>query len=218
MTTAQPQVIRVAILQADPLRSVGLHTILGSEADFEVREVSINTVLNGAPYDILLLGSDGHKLHSAMAAMRSVWPDVRVIATGMGNSEEDVLRALSAGAKGYVAEEATPAEMKEAIRTVHAGSVWAPGHALSTFIERVTLSPRSLAAPANDEVRISQRERQVLKLLVAGRSNREIGDALGIEERTVKAHVAQLLRKVGVQNRIALSVHAVTHALLTARQ
>ena len=217
MTTAQPQVIRVALLQADPLRAVGLHTILGSETDFLVREVSMNSVLNGAPYDILLLGSDGHKVHSAMAALRSVWSDVRVIATGKGNTEEDVLRALSAGAKGYVAEDATPAELKEAIRTVHAGSVWAPGHALSTFIERVTLSPRSVA-PASDEVRISQRERQVLKLLVAGRSNREIGDALGIEERTVKAHVAQLLRKVGVQNRIALSVHAVTHSLLTARQ
>ncbi len=217
MTTAPPQVIRVAILQTDPLRSVGLNTILGSEADFQVREVSMNSVLNGAPYDILLLGSDGHKLHSAMAALRSVQPDVRVIATGKGNTEEDVLGALCAGAKGYVAEDATPAELKEAIRTVHAGSVWAPGHALSTFIERVTLSPRSVA-PASDEVRISQRERQVLKLLVAGRSNREIGDALGIEERTVKAHVAQLLRKVGVQNRIALSVHAVTHSLLSARQ
>ena len=54
-----------------------------------------------------------------------------------------------------------------------------------------------------------------MKLLVAGRSNKEIGDALGIEERTVKAHVSQLMRKVGVQNRIALSVHAITHSLLS---
>ena len=55
---------------------------------------------------------------------------------------------------------------------------------------------------------------QVLELLVVGRSNKEIGSVLGIEERTVKAHVAKLMRKVGVQNRIALSVHAITHSLV----
>ena len=54
-------------------------------------------------------------------------------------------------------------------------------------------------------------------MLVAGRSNKEIGSPLGIQERTVKAHVAKLLRKVGVQNRIALSVHALTHSLVNAK-
>ena len=63
-------------------------------------------------------------------------------------------------------------------------------------------------------VQFTERERDVLEMLVAGRSNKEIGSALGIEERTVKAHVAKLMRKVGVQNRIALSVHAITHSLL----
>ena len=56
----------------------------------------------------------------------------------------------------------------------------------------------------------------MLELLVVGRSNKEIGSVLGIEERTVKAHVAKLMRKVGVQNRIALSVHAITHSLVTS--
>ena len=66
-------------------------------------------------------------------------------------------------------------------------------------------------------VTFTDREKEVLELLVAGRSNKEIGSALGIEERTVKAHVAKLMRKVGVQNRIALSVHAITHSLVTAK-
>ena len=63
----------------------------------------------------------------------------------------------------------------------------------------------------------TSREREVLELLVAGRSNKEIGSPLGIGERTVKAHVAKLLRKVGVQNRIALSIYALTHSLVTAK-
>jgi DNA-binding NarL/FixJ family response regulator len=61
------------------------------------------------------------------------------------------------------------------------------------------------------------REKEVLEMLVPGRSNKEIGSPLGIQERTVKAHVAKLLRKVGVQNRIALSIYAITHSLVTAK-
>jgi DNA-binding NarL/FixJ family response regulator len=60
----------------------------------------------------------------------------------------------------------------------------------------------------------TSREAQVLKMLVEGCSNKEIASPLGIRERTVKAHVAKLLRKVGVQNRIMLSVHAVNHSLV----
>ena len=86
---------------------------------------------------------------------------------------------------------------------------------LATFIERSTASARKVQPQTDDK--ISDREREVLRLLVSGCSNREIAGELGIEERTVKAHVAQLLRKVGVQNRIALSVHAVTHSLLSTK-
>ena len=80
------------------------------------------------------------------------------------------------------------------------------------FIERVTTSTGRIF-PAG-RVTFTDREKEVLELLVAGRSNKEIGSALGIAERTVKAHVAKLLRKVGVQNRISLSVHAITQGLV----
>ena len=75
------------------------------------------------------------------------------------------------------------------------------------------------AAPhAEEPLVFTEREREVLHLLVSGHSNKEIGAALGIEERTVKMHVAKLLRKAGVTNRIALSVHALTHSLLGVNQ
>ena len=111
-------------------------------------------------------------------------------------------------------EAASPAEFIQAMRIVHAGSVWAPSRVLSIFIERVTSSPGRIF-PAG-RVTFTDREKEVLELLVVGRSNKEIGSVLGIEERTVKAHVAKLMRKVGVQNRIALSVHAITHSLVTS--
>ena len=61
------------------------------------------------------------------------------------------------------------------------------------------------------------REKEVLTMLVAGCTNREIAAPLGIEERTVKAHVAKLMRKVGMPNRVMLSVHAITHSLVAPR-
>ena len=80
------------------------------------------------------------------------------------------------------------------------------------FIERVSNLPRCIFP--GGRITFTDREKEVLEMLVKGRSNKEIGSALGIEERTVKAYVAKLMRKVGVQNRIALSVHAVTHSLV----
>ena len=112
-------------------------------------------------------------------------------------------------------EAAGPKEFVQAIRIVHQGSVWAPRKVLSMFIERVSSAPGRIF-PAG-RVAFTDREKEVLEMLVAGRSNKEIGSALGIEERTVKAHVAKMMRKVGVQNRIALSVHAITHSLVTAK-
>jgi DNA-binding NarL/FixJ family response regulator len=106
-------------------------------------------------------------------------------------------------------------EFVQAIRVVHQGSVWAPRRVLSTFVERVITSPGHIF-PAG-RVTFTVREKEVLELLVASRSNKEIGSALGIGERTVKAHVGKLLRKVGVQSRVTLSVHAITHNLVTAK-
>src|SRR5882762_6909628 len=100
-------------------------------------------------------------------------------------------------------------------RGQYGGPVWAPRRVLSLFIERVTTGPGRVF-PAG-RVAFTDREKEVLEMLVVGRSNKEIGSVLGIEERTVKAHVAKLMRKVGVQNRIALSVHAITHSLVATK-
>ncbi len=209
--------IRVSVVESDPVRFLGLHTIFSSDPGMQVRASTIPAILHNPDEDVILItAGTGAALQAAMSALKAVRPGVRIIVTGPGNRDEDILRAISAGAKGYVAEEASPEEFKRAIREVHSGSVWAPGRVLASFIERATASYRR--TQPRDDSKISRREREVLRLLVAGCSNREIADQLGIIERTVKAHVAQLLRKVGVQNRIALSVHAVTHSLLSQQQ
>jgi DNA-binding NarL/FixJ family response regulator len=213
--SSRPKLIHVSVLESDPVRSVGLQAVLSSEPDMKVCAGTVESVLESRYDELVLMTTDrGPTFSAALFALKTVRPGIRIIVTGPGKRDEDILRAVTAGAKGYVPQEAPSDILKKAIREVHAGSVWIPRRVVATFIERAT-APRTLPRTAPP---ISPREREVLRLLVSGCSNREIGLELGVTEPTVKAHIAQLLRKTGVPNRIALSVHAITKALLnTAR-
>ena len=208
--------IRIAVLESDPLRFVGFRALFDTESDLEILASSIPELSSLGSVDLVLLGSrNGQNLFDTMAGLKAARPGLKIMVTGSGDDDETILKALAAGAIGYVEEAAAPLEFVQAIRMIHQGSVWAPRRVLSMFIERVITSPGRIF-PAG-RVTFTAREKEVLELLVASRSNKEIGSALGIAERTVKAHVAKLFRRVGVQNRIALSVHAITHCLVTAK-
>jgi DNA-binding NarL/FixJ family response regulator len=209
----QRQPVRVAVIESDPLRFVGLRTCLASESDFELSSTSLGDAGAQQNIDLVLLGHHaGSNLFELVATLKAARPDLKVLVMGAGMDEENILKAIASGAKGYIDEAAAPTEFKQAFRVVSYGSVWAPRRVLSLFIERVSNSPGRIF-PAG-RVCFTHREKEVLEMLVAGRSNKEIGTPLGITERTVKAHVSKLMRKVGVQNRIALSVHAITNSLV----
>ncbi len=207
------QSIHVAVVENDPLRLIGFCAIFEGDTEFDLASFSPSSIFNAHGYDLVLIGSrTGAAMYDVMAGLKSLNPTVRLIATGNLHNEELALRALTAGAKGYIDESSSAEEFKQAIRAVHSGSVWAPSELLSKFIERVSNVPRR--STPEQPLMFTEREREVLYLLVSGRSNKEIGEALSIEERTVKGHVTKLMRKTGVTNRIALSVHALTHSLV----
>jgi DNA-binding NarL/FixJ family response regulator len=208
--------IHVAVVESDPLRFIGFRALFESEPDLELQAVTAAEIATRSNIDLILLGGRGSQnLFDLMAGLKASRPDLRILVTGLNADDETILKAVMAGAKGYIDEAATTAEFAQAIRTVHQGSVWAPRRVLSMFIERVSSSPGKIF-PAGHVV-FTDREKEVLELLVAGHANKEIGAVLGIVERTVKSHVAKLLRKVGVDNRVTLSVHAITHSLVTRR-
>ena len=130
---------------------------------------------------------------------------------GSESDDETIISAIGAGAKGYLEETATPEQVMQCIEVVESGSIWAPRRVLSAFVDRMLHS--SEKPVLRHEFNFTEREGAVLRLLVAARSNREIAETLGIEERTVKSYVARLMRKVGVENRIALSIHAASRVL-----
>ncbi|HMH01677.1 MAG TPA: response regulator transcription factor [Terriglobales bacterium] len=212
---AKKPLIRIAVVGTDPLQFVGFKAAFHSERDFELISSSLLDVGMQQNIDLVLLGNrSSQNLSDVMATLKATRPNLRIIVIGSGMEDETLLKAIAFGAMGYVDLVASPADFVHAIRVVSLGSVWAPRRVLSVFIERVSQSPGRFF-PAG-RTAFTAREKEVLELLVGGRSNKEIGAALGIEERTVKAHIAKLMRKNGVHNRLALSVHAVTHSLVSS--
>jgi DNA-binding NarL/FixJ family response regulator len=212
---AKKPLIRIAVVGSDPLQLVGFRAVFDAERDFELISASLPEAGTQQNIDLVLLGEHSNQnLFDMMASLKATHPQLRIIVTGSGRGEETILKAIASGAKGYVDSAAPAADFTQAIRVVSQGSVWAPRHVLSVFIERMS-SSAARTFPTG-RATFTDREQEVLEMLVGGRSNKEIGAPLGIGERTVKAHVAKLLRKIGVQNRIALSVHAVTHSLVSS--
>jgi DNA-binding NarL/FixJ family response regulator len=209
--------VRIAVIDSDPLRFVGFRALLSAEPDFELQSLALADIgTQETAADLILLGSHpGKSVIEVLTTLKALRPGVDVIMTGFNLDDAAILKAVSAGAKGYVDESASVGEFVQAIRTVLAGSVWAPRRVLSMFVDQAYgSSERGVFAGRRP---FTNREKEVLRMLVAGRSNKEIAVPLGIEERTVKAHVAKLFRKVGVSNRVMLSVYATTHSLAESK-
>jgi DNA-binding NarL/FixJ family response regulator len=212
----QPTPIRVALVCNDPLRLVGFRALLEGMKELELTGVSVEEIATRPDVDVALLSNHDskHGVRESLANLKAVCPNLRVIVTGSHMEDEAVYDAVATGARGYVSEAASAATFFSAIRTVNQGAMWVSRHVFSMFIERLGgAEPRTSHSRSTH---LTAREKQVLEMLVQGRSNKEIGEPLGIQLRTVKAHIARLLRKIGVPNRIALTVHALSHELVSS--
>jgi DNA-binding NarL/FixJ family response regulator len=213
LNTKNAEKLRVGLLEFEPLRVAGLRSILESEPRIEVAAFDLKSVLADRSISLVLFGL--HEVPASfelLARLKADRPALKLIVVGSLKDDETIISAIAVGAKGYVEETATPEQLMQAIEIVLSGSIWAPRRVLSLFVDRaLQFSAKPVRRHA---AQFTEREQQVLRLLVAARSNREIAETLGIEERTVKAYVKKLMGKVGVDNRIALSIHAASAALL----
>jgi two-component system NarL family response regulator len=188
--------IRILIVDDHPFLREGLIAILGSEPDMVVvaeagdGEQAVELALRQRPdvtiMDLRLPVRDGC---TAIAAIRREWPAARVLVLTTYDGEEDVHRALQAGARGYLLKRMARHELIAAIRAIHEGRRWVPPEVAERLADRVSTSE------------LTDRELEVLKLIVAGLPNHDIGQALAISEKTVKTHVTHILGKLGVEAR-----------------
>lgn len=209
--TKQDEPFRIGLIATDPLRVVGLQTIISESGGAEVVTVASPGALDASGVSLVLVDAACTvHLFELLETFRRSRPHLRLIVIGLEEDHDYIQKVIGAGAKGYLSHTARENEIRLAIEIVRDGSVWAPRKVLARLLE-ANAGERRGSLP---EPKFTERETQVLELLVAGRPNREIAEALGIDAATVKAHVGRLMRKMGVENRIALSVQAVNRNLV----
>jgi two-component system, NarL family, response regulator len=204
--------ITVVIADDHPLVREGLAAILNSESDIKIVAQATNGeetlgMCNQHIPDVLLLdlrmpGKDGLQVMSELAGRTVRGP--RVIVMTSYDSEDDIHRSLKSGAKGYLLKGIAPNEIRESVRRVAAGE-----SVLSSNISQKLAE--SIARP-----QLSLRERQVLKYLANGRSNKEIARILYISQHTAKAHVRCIMTKLNANSRTEVIAIAIKHGLIKA--
>jgi DNA-binding NarL/FixJ family response regulator len=204
--------IRILLVDDHPVVRHGLRGMLEAEPDLEVVAeagggvAGLELAVQQRP-DIVLMDlrmPDGDGV-AATEQILARLPGVRVVVLTSYESDRDILRAIEAGACGYLLKDASGAELAEAVRAAARGeTVLAPSVA-STLVRQVR-SP----APAP----LSAREMQVLQLVARGLTNADIGRALFISEATVKTHLLRTFAKLGVADRTAAVTKAMSHGML----
>ncbi|WP_242885269.1 response regulator transcription factor [Actinomadura litoris] len=210
--------IRVLLVDDQHLVRMGLRMLCDSAPDMEVvgeagdgrdaprlvGELSPDVVL----MDLRMPGVDGI---AATRRITAAWPSVRVVVLTTFDDDDHLYPALAAGAFGFMVKDAPPPELLRAVRMAAGGESPYSGDVLRRLVDRAVRArpePREADEP-RPPAGLTAREAEVLALVGAGLSNREIGDRLHLGVTTVKTHVANLMRKTGCPNRIRLAVLAV---------
>jgi two-component system, NarL family, response regulator LiaR len=210
--------IRVLIADDHAVVRQGLRTFLDLQEDLEVVgeasdggeavEVAEREAPDVVLMDLVMPGMDGI---AAIRALRERVPGARAIALTSFGDDERVFPAVRAGAAGDLLKDVEPGELVRAIRVVHAGQSVVHPAVASRLLEELA-ADGAATGRAPGEV-LTAREREVLRLIARGRSNKVIARELGVSEKTVKTHVSHILGKLGVTARTQAALFAVRHGL-----
>lgn len=204
--------VRILIVDDHPIVREGLNGMLSSQADFEVvgeaatgaealriaRETQPDVVL----MDLRMPEMDGA---TATAALRDAMPGVRVLVLTTYDTDGDILRAIEAGAVGYLLKDVPHEELFLAIRATARGERRLASAVAEKLMQR-------MLRPAQEA--LTKREQEVLEWVARGVSNKKIALELGISEPTVKAHLVRIFEKLGVDGRTAAVMTALERGLL----
>ena len=197
--------IRILIADDHPIVRDGLIAILGTQPDFTVvgecgAGVEAVRLVTELRPDIVLLDLDMPEMDgvSALLQMHEQVPGVRVIVLTAFDTDDQIVGAVRAGAKGYLLKGVPRDEIFNAIRVVHAGGSLLQPIVTSKLMLSLEHDGQSQTPPVE---LLTERESEVLRLLAQGKTNKEIASALYISERTVKFHVSAIMGKLGAGNR-----------------
>jgi DNA-binding NarL/FixJ family response regulator len=201
--------IRILVADDNFLVRLGLSAVMNTEAGMSVVAEAGNgkqavEMFRAHTPDIVLMDLRMPLMNGVEAtkAIRSEFPNARIIVLTTYDGDEDIYRALQAGARAYLLKDVLRDELLVAIRAVHKGQMHIPPEVAARLAERLPLSD------------LTAREMDVLKLIVKGMSNSDIGDALRISTGTVKIHVNNILSKLGVSDRTQAATTALQRGIV----
>ena len=214
--------IRVLIADDHQLMRSGLRVLLERDGEFQVVAEAadgyeaIELALQHRP-DIVLLDVAMPRLNGTDAAQRisEKLPSTRVIVLSMHSDEGYVLKALKAGARGYLLKASPEAEVLAAVRAVAAGNAYFSPAITKLLVEEYVGEIRRRGVEDSYDL-LSLREKEILKLLASGKTNREIADMLHISITTAESHRSNILQKLHLHSLAELILYAVRKGLICA--
>lgn len=198
----------------------GLRALLSSDPDFEIvgeaedGRAAIRCVETLLP-DLVLMDLSMPRMNGleAIKDIKKQIPDTKIVALTVHKAEEYILATLKAGADGYVLKDAHHSELVLALKNVLSGKRYlSPG--ISEKVIEGYLEGRKTLKPASSYDTLTQREREILKLIAEGYKNKEVADYLCISLKTVEKHRANLIKKLDLHNAAALTAFAMEKGLV----
>ena len=228
MTSAvseETKIISVIIIEDFKLTRVGLRCALNSNEDINVVAESDNAsdglklIEKHSPDVVLMdLGLAGMNGIEATVKVKEMNRDIKIIALTSHDREEEVIAALSSGAMAYCLKDIDPSKLADVIRDVKNGVCWldpvVARNVHDSFPKQETLGILKDKSSEDGRVPLTEREYEVLKHLVEGKSNTEIAKELIVSVHTAKAHVCSILQKMCVNDRVQAAVKAVKEGLV----
>lgn len=205
--------IKVLIIDDHEIVREGIKTILQAEPDLEVVGESgtaeqLTRLVNQTRPDIVLLDARLPGVSGAEACRRLTvsHPDVAVLMISTYSDQPLVEECIKAGAKGYVVKDIERFTLKESIRAIHAGGGAVSPAVAATVLERLRATDEVPTQPSS--IPLSNTQLEIVRLIAAGFSNREIADRVHLSQNTVKSHVQEIFRKLDVGNRVEAALMA----------
>jgi DNA-binding NarL/FixJ family response regulator len=211
---------RVVLVDDHALFRSGLRELLEEHGIDVVGEASdgagaVELVGRTAPDVVLMdLSMPGMSGIEATSRIRGAAPSTRVVMLTVSADDDDVQRAIVAGARGYIVKDAAVEEVVASVDAVMAGEALLSSRIAAGILERLRSDRGDRRVPDEARAELTERELEVLRLIVEGKDNTEIAQELFITVQTVKNHVSNLLGKLEVENRIQAAVRAVREDLL----
>lgn len=209
MVDHQKAPIRILIVDDHPVVLAGLTSMLGTQIGLEVLGSASSgeealDILRSKQADLIMLDlrMPGMSGFDTLDALSRAKIDTRAIVLSSYETDEDIYRAVQAGAQGYLLKDTPQSEMVEAIRSVHCGKRYFPRHIADRLTERMM------------QTSLTGRELEVLQMIAQGFTNKEIGKALDISGNTVRNHVNSIMEKLDVSDRTEAATTAIKRGII----